>query len=99
MFLGRVVGPGDPVWLPADRDKALWWLVHEAEKCPNCRLAPREFDPEQGGDPHAWEWHAHHCRGCEIKAQGDAWLDKHRKDVRRGMHIGMRQTPPAQEEQ
>jgi hypothetical protein len=97
VFLGRAVGPCDPLWLPADRDKALWWAIHEAERCPSCGFARREFDPAEGGDPHAWEWEGWHCRGCEIRAQGDEWLEKNRKNLRRGTHIRLRPTPPAEE--
>jgi hypothetical protein len=89
MFLGRETGPQ---WTDDDREKALWWLIHDREKCPNCGTRPDEFDPEEGGDPHAYEWHSSHCRGCEIRAQGDDWLARGQKqgELRRGTSIRIR---------
>lgn len=92
MFLGRVVGPGDPAWLPADRDKALWWQVHERERCESCGIRPAEFDPKRGGGLHAFEAVDVHCRGCEIRAQGEDWFDKHKKELRRGTSMLLRPT-------
>lgn len=36
MFLGRVVGPGEPLWLAEDRAWALALLDVEADACPDC---------------------------------------------------------------
>jgi hypothetical protein len=95
IFLGRVVGPGSPQWTVDDRDKALWWMIHDREKCPNCGTRHEEFDPEQGGDLHAYEWKYTHCRGCEILAQGQDSLEKNRKNgsLRRGTSIRLSLTP------
>lgn len=86
------------MWLPDDRDKALWWLVHERERCPSCQHRAEETDPKQGGDPHAFEWTLRHCRTCEILAQGSDKLDKlrSRNEVRRGTTVTLRPTPPAE---
>ncbi|HEX6668260.1 MAG TPA: hypothetical protein VF061_01805 [Gemmatimonadales bacterium] len=81
MFLG---------WDSDDRDKALWWLLHQRQACPSCGTRPDVF----AEDPHAYVAEPHHCRGCEIQAQGDEWLERHRKEVRRG--TTMRLVPAAQ---
>lgn len=36
MFFGRVVGPGEPLWLPEDRAWALALALVESEQCPGC---------------------------------------------------------------
>ena len=71
-------------WDPDDRNKALWWIIHQRQRCPNCGTRPEVFDESRGGDLHAYVSEPHHCRGCEIMAQGQDWLDAHRKEVRRG---------------
>lgn len=98
VFLGRIVGPGDPTWLEDDREKALWWMIHENERCPNCGTRHEEFDRAAGGDPHAYEWKLRHCRGCEILAQGTDSLDRQRKagSLRRGTTVRLQPTPPAE---
>lgn len=99
VFLGRIVGPHDPQWTEDDREKALWWMIHESEKCPSCRTRKDEYDPKQGGDLHAYQWKSHHCRGCEILAQGHDWLERQRKNgsLRRGTTITLRATPPPED--
>ena len=37
VFLGRVVAPGEPLWLREDRAWALALLEVEADACPECR--------------------------------------------------------------
>lgn len=73
-------------WDRDDRDKALWWEIHRREACPECGTRPDEWNPEQGGDLHAYESELHHCRGCEVSAQGQDKLERRKKagEVRRG---------------
>lgn len=78
MFLG---------WDVDDRDKALWWLIFQRQTCPSCGTRPDEFDEARGGDMHAYVAEPRHCRGCEIKAQGDEWFEKHRSEYRRGTYV------------
>jgi hypothetical protein len=80
VFLGRVVGPGEPQWLDADRDKAIWWMIHQRQACPECGTRPDEW----ADDPDAYVPEPHHCRGCEVAAQGEDYLERHRKKYRRG---------------
>jgi hypothetical protein len=37
VFLGRVVGAGEPLWLAEDRQAALEWQSYQKSLCPGCR--------------------------------------------------------------
>lgn len=87
-FLG-----GPPVWTALDRDLALWWEIHRREACPSCGTRPDEWDPKVGGDLHAYEAQPVHCRGCEVTAQGEDWLERNRDNLRRGTSMQLRPTP------
>lgn len=76
-FLG-----GPNVWTQHDRDAALWWLVHERERCGSCGTRPREWDPKQGGDLRAYEPKTEDCRGCAALARGEADLEHEKKERR-----------------
>lgn len=71
-------------WDADDRDKAIWWMIYQRQTCPSCGTRRAEFDEDAGGDLHAYIAEPYHCRGCEIKAQGDEWFDRHHKEMRRG---------------
>lgn len=60
VFLGRVAGPGDPVWLPEDRAAALGWQAFENRRCGRCGTHPDEWSEDQ------FAYHAHltECTGC-----------------------------------
>jgi hypothetical protein len=90
VFLGRVVGPGEPQWLDADRNKATWWMIHQQSTCPECGTRPDEWK----GDPHAYVPEQHHCRGCEVMAQGQADLERmyKGKQVRRGTTMRLKRS-------
>ena len=67
MFLGRVVGPDDPLWLPDDREMAIAYLREKAEHCPHCgtrRGKPRDYYVGQQDT----------CPGCEL-------LDQEQKNI------------------
>lgn len=80
-------------WDADDRDKALWWMIHQRQTCPGCGTRPKEFDEEAGGDLHAYVAEPYFCRGCEIKAQGDEWFDRHQKEMRRGTSMRLVPNP------
>jgi hypothetical protein len=42
VFLGRVIYPGDPQWLPEDTEAALWW---QANVCSCGQLLSESMDP------------------------------------------------------
>jgi len=71
-------------WDVDDRNKALWWTIHQRQRCPNCGTMPDEWNEAQGGDLHAYAAEPLTCRGCEVAAQGDEWFEHHRKEMRRG---------------
>jgi hypothetical protein len=80
-FLG-----GPPVWQPDDREKALWWEIHERQRCPHCGTRPDEWNEEAGGDRHAYHVDVHHCRGCEVTAGGTEAFERDRGAYRRGSY-------------
>lgn len=80
VLLGRIVGPNDPLWLDSDREKAVWWATYQAQTCPDCGTRPDEWTD----DPNAFAPEPHFCRGCEVAAQGNDHLEKHKKSYRRG---------------
>jgi hypothetical protein len=86
VFLGRVVGPGEPQWLDADRDKALWWLIHDRQTCKGCGTRAEEWED----DSHAYVPEPYHCRGCEVSAGAAEQFEKHRKEYRRGTSMQLR---------
>jgi hypothetical protein len=79
---------GGPLqWTELDREKALWWLIHDRQRCPHCGTRPDEWDEKAGGDRHAYRAEPHHCRGCEVKAGADEDFEKHRKEYPRGSSV------------
>lgn len=73
-----------------DREKALWWLAREKDRCPNCRTRTAEWDETRGGDRDAYGPEERRCRGCELLAGADEKLRK-RKDIGlRGMFVTLR---------
>lgn len=82
-------------WDADDRDKALWWLIYDGRTCRSCGTRPDEWDPENGGDLHAYEAHMLHCRGCEVAAQAQERLDQGMQahEYRRGTRVGLRRPP------
>jgi hypothetical protein len=85
-FLGRVVGPGEPLWLGADRDKALWWLIRDRQTCSGCGTRAEEWED----DLDAYTAEPHFCRGCEVRASADESFSKQRGHYRRGTSIQLR---------
>lgn len=84
MFLG---------WDVDDRDKAIWWMIHQRQRCSECGTMPDEWNEARGGDLYAYVSQPHHCRGCEVAAQGNEQLERNRKSYRRG--TTMRLVPAA----
>jgi hypothetical protein len=80
-------------WDRDDRDKALWFHIHEAQRCPGCGTRPEEWDPACGGDLHAYHMEPVHCRGCEVKAGAESDFERHRREYRRGTELAMRRNP------
>lgn len=68
MFLGRVVGDGEPMWLDDDQSKALAFEAEISKVCVLCGTRREEWDPEDGGDEFAYVAKAERCPGCETLA-------------------------------
>ncbi len=49
VFRGRVVGPGEPVWLDEDRDEAVALLAEEAATCECGEPREQSMAPESDG--------------------------------------------------
>jgi hypothetical protein len=71
VFLGRVVGGGDPAWLDTDRALALAW---QAEKNSTCSCGTR--DDEWVEDRAAYVGATAYCRGHELLAMQAEALPK-----------------------
>jgi len=78
VFLGRVVQPGEPLWLPDDRTWALALAEVEAGECSDCRHPVDEsMDAE---NEFAYEAHWGVCHACRaaataVRAHADAGGD------------------------
>jgi putative lipase involved disintegration of autophagic bodies len=72
--MGRVVRPGEPLWLPEDRAWALALLEVEADACPECRQPWHEAtDPknEFGYSAEVIRCHACTTSSKAVKAKQD----------------------------
>lgn len=87
-FLG-----GPPVWTHEDREKALWWLILDREKCSSCGTRPDEWDPAKGGHDHAYLPDLRKCYGCATKADGEKKLDEKKHGA--GTWVALTRNPEA----
>jgi hypothetical protein len=83
-------------WPQADQDKALWWFIHEQQACGSCGTRPDEWDEDAGGDPDAYIMEPYLCKGCRVKADGEEWYEKNRKNIPRGTQMRMRRPDPVE---
>lgn len=51
-------------WAKDDQDKAIWLHLREKETCRSCGTRRSEWDPDSGGDMHAYSPALGHCKGC-----------------------------------
>lgn len=70
-------------WDDSDRDKAIWWHIRQAEKCPSC--GTREGDWVK--DHNAFVGEKIRCRGCEIRERTQ---DSVTEADGRGVHVVLR---------
>lgn len=74
VFLGRVVGPDEPLWLPADVESALRYQTEQDALCPGCRQPRREsFDTS-----HRYAAELHICQGCAPMQKASWTAEKNR---------------------
>lgn len=83
MFLGRVVGPGEPLWLPDDADKVIAYRRWEASLCGTCRTRKADWLDADGLplDPPPYQPVAHRCPGCADVARLNRHLGEMKADV------------------
>jgi hypothetical protein len=63
-------------WAAEDRDKALWWLIHDRQTCKQCGTRPDEWDPDLGGSKDAYRWRVEpKCPGCAVLEVGEKRRD------------------------
>lgn len=74
-------------WDKADRDKAIWQEIRQAETCPNCGTRPDEWDPDKGGDRRAYVAKLDTCRGCQQIESRRAHIPENNQA--RGQHISL----------
>lgn len=60
--MGRIVGPGEPQWLPDDVDLALEWQAEQALICPGCGHPLDETTAADSED--AYDVREIRCWGC-----------------------------------
>lgn len=67
MFLGRVVGPGDPQWLDEDREKVHAVLHAGIGECANCGSREEDWRDADGFplEEPTWMVDFVHCLGCD----------------------------------
>lgn len=53
-------------WSRSSRDKALWWLMRDRQKCGECHTRAEEWDPKQGGHRRAYKAAIVDCEGCIV---------------------------------
>lgn len=72
IFLGRPLpGPGEPLWLADDTEKALAYEAAQSEICSGCGFHPDDWKDAEGHpySPPLYEPVARHCELCAEKTR------------------------------
>jgi hypothetical protein len=77
-------------WSKADRDKALWAHIREAQTCSGCGTRPEEWDPDQGGSRTAYLPSVTTCPGCQRIGERQAHLAHGRDHIPPGTKVHLR---------
>lgn len=77
-------------WSKRSRDAAIVWQLRQQQTCGSCHTRPEEWDPDRGGDYHAYEPGLSHCRGCEIRDPAVKDFEKSRAGHRVGTTVVLR---------
>lgn len=72
-------------WPQEDQDDALTWAAHEARRCSGCGTHPDDWDPDAGGERHAFRAEPYQCQGC-VETQRTAEAPE-MQDGQRGMRV------------
>lgn len=67
VFLGRIVYPGEPLWLEGDALAAVDWDAYEHAKCPGCGQPRDECMAHEDAAP-AYEVELLRCHSCSAAA-------------------------------
>ncbi|MEU1496986.1 hypothetical protein [Streptomyces sp. NPDC005732] len=86
VFLGRVVGGDEPLWLPEDRYWALALLEVEADRCPDCGQPWCEATSPDNED--AYRAALVKCHACAISAKTVRAHQDKRGDTD-GLHVNI----------
>lgn len=78
-------------WAQDDRDKAIWHLIRQRQKCPGCGTRAAEWDPAQGGRGDAYQAEVVQCPGCAQVAALQKGLGQ-KDDF--GAHVALVPTDP-----
>lgn len=83
-------------WSEHDRDAALSWHLWSRAACPSCGTRPEEWNPDLGGDLHAYHAARHTCQGCVVRHRGEQALEKDQAKgkARPGTTIVLLPNPP-----
>jgi hypothetical protein len=85
VFLGRVVGEGEPQWLDEDRYWAEALAEVEADSCPDCGQPWGEATAKENEE--AYKAHLVKCHACSISAKTvRAYQSKSNSDAD-GLHV------------
>ncbi len=88
VFLGRVVAPDEPYWLPEDRRKVLEWQGYKSGLCGKCGVYRPAWMDDRGKeleDP-PFEVVEFLCPGC----QELELYNEEKREKRKGVHLGFR---------
>ena len=83
-----MVEPGEPAWLPEDRDVVAVWQAEQAGKCPQCGTWRWEWDE----NPYAWFVDHDTCMGC-LQVDSYSRQLSHEQTQLDGVRIGLYRTP------
>lgn len=67
VLLGRVVGPGEPLWTREDTEAVLGYLREKAMLCPGCGT-PRDESMSPEAEDH-YRSRAFRCHACTARAK------------------------------
>lgn len=77
-------------WDQSDRDKAIWWHLRRQQACPGCGTRSDEWNPDRGGDRHAYLGRIEQCPGCVVRERTAAAPEMKQG---RGNHVVLHRNP------
>lgn len=68
-------------WPDLDQDKALAYADYRASVCQGCGTRAVEWEPERGGDRHAYVASTQTCPGCQVRGDLERQLNDRDMEV------------------